>query len=365
MRTVKFFFLFAFLCFLAAAASVEDASSEDSDSDVSEEDEQDRSAEGSTFSQVNINLKEISNKDLYAILRKNDYIAQAALSSEDLVIPHNEYFARIPLIYLRAGDLDTFQNFMGKFDYGQVQLCNVWEIVLECTQSHADYLEIVLVTQHHLIIGNFRTFWYQLMAIDARTRLDESGEEVLDRSNCKNIHPAVQFSFLHFAKLSDPLDESEKALKKYCSFCIFDLLFDEPNHPFPKSFVKSVLRIPGIDFNASRDGNCVALYTLSRHRLPDYYYRYILSDSRLDVNCIVPSTKRKHGHISCQVPALPLFWHSLIHYNMRGMKILWANEKLHVSPLVYPFFQLLRLAFLFFFFRYWDGKNFTGERKIA
>lgn len=349
-----------FLAFLMFAGVVSGASVDSgSESDGSE------GSEESSLSVGSIDWQRYSREEIYGVLQNANAYSESALLCQELSIPHNDKFANLPLIYMNKNNLYLFVLFMEKFDYSKVNLAIFWNIVLHSIAGNLHYFEAILATQQELIFNNFRTFWYRLMSIDVITEMDEVGDEIVNRSKCKIVHPAVKFALQFFAKVAHPEDNSEQNPLKFASFCIFDLLFEDAYSPFPESFLAGILKISKIDLNSAREGNCVALHTLGRKRLPDYYYQMILTNPKLNVNCIVPATLRKHGHISCQVPPLPLFWHALIYQNYRGMSQLWANKNLDVLPLVPSFFQLLRLAILFFFFYCWDGKACKVERRIA
>lgn len=309
-----------------------------------------------------IDWENVSIKTLYRILLQMDDLAESALISEDVQLPRDPIFAALAKDFLKEERWNLFELFLDKFDFSQLHLSYFWEILLmSIAVEDTRFLKSVLENQQEVIINNFRTFWYRLMSVDATYEANDLGIEVINRTKCKTVHPAVRFAFEFYVSVSGPKDE----LVKYASFCIFDILFADPNSHFPKSFLKGILRIKDLDFNASREGNCVGLHTCGRTYLPDYYYKMILNNPRINVNCIVPATRRKHKHISCQIPPLPLFWHALIYRNYAAMYHLWNNPNLRVTPLISSFFLLLRLTIIFIFYLFFDGKNFQGERRIA
>ena len=308
----------------------------------------------------NINLRaQGSNQDVFNDLL-NSSIAQDLLSSSDFSIPVSDRFALLPFIYFNQDRFDLFKLFLEKFDYSKANPIILSGLIVECRNNRECFLNI-LEAQHQVIFGNFRSFWDLMLQIEVSDIVEDENEPI---SNMKfaSLHQSVRWAFEHFAALKD---EFQQPLTKYASLCIFNLLLDNPRNPFPETLLKDVLNLPGIELNVSLKGSCVALFTLGLPQLPEYYPKIILSDQRLNVNCIVPATNRSRGHITCHVPPLPLFWHALIYLNIRALKILWANKNLHVLPLIPSFFKLLRLALIFFFYHFWDGKSYNGERRLA
>ena len=301
------------------------------------------------------------HQQIYEFLFDESTPVADILSAPDFSIPVYDRFALLPFVYLKQNRrLEDFRLFLDKFDYSKVDSVVLSNLLVECRNKREFFLAI-LESQHKLIVASFRSFWDLMLHIDA-SEIVRNENESSSNANFVILHQSAHWAFQHFATLTD---DKGRPLTKFASFCIFNLLLDDCTNPFPETLLKGVLNLSGIELNVSLNGNCVALFTLGLSKLPEYYPRLILSDDRLNVNCIVPATLRKHGHITCQVPQLPLFWHALIYQNIRALKILWANKNLHVFPLIPSFFQLLRLTLLFLFFRLWDGKSFKGERKLA
>lgn len=307
-----------------------------------------------------------------------DSSARNLLNSPDFSIPNHPKFGLMPLVYLGQQRFYLFKLFVKKFNYKKVNASILSKLLVE-TRNKREYFVALLQAQHQLILNSFRSFWDLMLQIEADESIealngngdgngngedeDEDEDEIRkQRYRFTNLHQSFYWAYEHFTPL---LDESNQPLSKYASFCIFNLLLDNYWDVFPESLLEQVLALPGIELNVSMKGSCVALFTLGIPQLPKYYPELILSDPRLEINCIVPATIRKHGHIICHVPPLPLFWHALIYQNSRALAILWANKNLHVLPLIPSFFQLLRLAFLFFFFSLWDGKSCKVERRLA
>lgn len=209
--------------------------------------------------------------------------------------------------------------------------------LLYITRNHKPLLFNVLEQNRLLIRRDFLAFWDIMMAMPS---------EDVNEAMYTRLHQSVHWAFEYFR----PIDQEHVA-----SFCLFHLLLNDPTDPLPESMVQSVLELPGIDLNASRDNSCIALFTLGVPSLPAYYPNLILSDPRLDVNCIVPATVRRCRHISCHVPDLPLFWHALIYQNYHAAWVLFQNRNLHVLPLIPSFFVLLRLFLIFGFYFLLDG----------
>lgn len=302
------------------------------------------------------------DQDVYTSLL-NGAPAFDLLNSPDFVIPAFDRFGLLPFIYFHQQRSDLFTLFFQKFDFGKVNPMILSGLLVEC-RNNREYFVIILETQHQLIVDNFRSFWDLMLKIEP---LREEEKQLLEddqqsNANITALHQSFIWAFEHF---STQIDEKQQPLARYASFSIFNLLMGDPENPFPESLLQDVLNIPGIELNVAFKGSCVALFTLGLPRLPEYYPRLILSDPRLSVNCIVPATDRKRGHITCHVPDLPLFWHALIYQNLRGLKILWANNNLHVLPLIPSFFTLLRLTLLFLFYYFWDGKASKSERHLS
>jgi hypothetical protein len=309
----------------------------------------------------NINLlSNGANQELFENLLLNpipQYLLNL-LSSSSFSIPTSDRFALLPFIYFNQGRLDLFKLFLEKLNYRKYNPIILSGLIAECCNNRQYFLTI-LKTQHHVIFGSFRSFWDLMLQIDVYV---ENDSEADPNSTIVTLHRSVRWAFEYFAT---SIDEFRQPLTKHASLCIFNLLLDNPKNPFPESLLKEVLELPGIELNVAFRGSCVALFTLGLPQLPEYYPKLILSDPRLNVNCIVPATNRSHGHITCHVPPLPLFWHALIYLNWRALRILWNNKNLNVLPLIPSFFKLLRLALIFLFYHLWDGKAFRGERRLA
>lgn len=311
-----------------------------------------------SYRNINFNAQG-PNQDIYDNLLLDPH-AQDLLSSSTFSIPVSDRFALLPFIYFNQGRFDLFKLFLDKFDYSKVKPIILSGLIFEC-RNKREYFMTILESQHQVIFGSFRSFWDLMLQIETFD-IDEDENESNPNNKFISLHQSVHWAFEHFASL---IDEHQQLLTKHASLCIFNLLLDNPKNPFPESLLKEVLKLPGIELNVSIKGSCVALFTLGLPQLPEYYPKLILSDPRLNVNCIVPATNRSRGHIICHVPPLPLFWHALIYLNMRALKILWANKNLHVLPLIPSFFKLLRLALIFLFFHFWDGRSYRGERRLA
>lgn len=308
----------------------------------------------------NINLRvHGSNQELFDDLLR-DPVNLELLSSTDFSIPVSDRFALLPFIYFHQERFDLFKLFLQKFDYSKVNPIIISGLIVECRNNREYFLKI-LEAQHQVIFESFRSFWDLMLQIEVSEIVDDENESI-PNTKFATLHQSVRWAFEHFAALKDDFDQP---LAKYASLCIFNLLLNNPRNPFPESLLKDVLSLPGIELNVSFKGSCVALFTLGLPQLPEYYPKIILSDQRLNVNCIVPATNRSRGHITCHVPPLPLFWHALIYLNMRALRILWANKNLHVLPLIPSFFKLLRLALIFLFYHFWDGKSYKGDRRLA
>lgn len=309
-----------------------------------------------------INLRTIGpNQDVYTDLL-NGARALDLLNSPDFIIPELDRFGLLPFIYFHQQRSDLFDLFFKKFDFGKVNPVILSGLLVEC-RNNRKYFVTILETQHQLIVDNFRSFWDLMLKIEPRPTDEELLEdEQQSNANITVLRQSFIWAFEHFAKLTD---EKQQPLARYASFSIFNLLMADPGNPFPESLLQDVLNLSGIELNVALKGSCVALFTLGLPRLPEYYPKLILSDPRLNVNCIVPATDRKHGHITCHVPDLPLFWHALIYQNMRALKILWANNNLHVLSLIPSFFSLLRLTLIFLFYCFWDGKSSKKERFLS
>ena len=318
-------------------------------SDVSEDSSEESSSEESSSSSDSEPEIIIPPDELFQILLQAGEIAETILTKRRLYpIPYTIAFAQLASLYAHNGNLKFFNLFLRRFVFFQLgDAVPLWNLLCNCRDAK-DYFMIILSTQEFAILNNFRSFWHLMLHID----LVRAGS--FERIQCENLHQSFLWAFEYF---SQPIDSKGNTHAGYASLCIFNLLMDDENRPFPKNLVKAVLNIPGIELNVSHEGSPVALFLMGLPKLPEYYYNSILANPSLDVNCIVPATHRSHGHITCHVPAMPLLLHAFIYMNMRALKILWFNPNLKVAQLIVPFFKLLRLAFLFFFFHFWDSNS--------
>ena len=316
-------------------------------SDVSD-DSSGESSSGSDSETENVPII-IPPKELFEILLQAGELAETILTNPlRYPIPYTKSFAQLAGSYARTGNLKFFALFLGRFDFIQLgEAVPLWLLLRDCRNAEK-FFKVILLTQTFAILNNFRSFWHVMLHID------QVEADSFERSQCKNLHQSFYWAFEYFRK---PIDTKGTCHAAYASLCIFNLLMDDEERPFPKSLVKAVLNVPGIELNVSHEGSPVALFLMGLPKLPEYYHNLILANPSLDVNCIVPATQRSHGHITCHVPAMPLLLHAFIYMNMRALKILWFNPNLKVAQLIVPFFKLLRLAFLFLFFHFWDSNS--------
>lgn len=324
-----------------------------------EEGEYDVSASDETSSMATSSLPEtcsviIPAHELYGILLDARELAEGILSSLRYPIPETDQFASLASSYFRSNNYKFFVLLLKRFKFDQLENADpLWNLLHVC-RNDEDFFKIVLISQTLCILKNFRSFWYEMIHID------QVQSDCEDRTQCKTLHKSFHWAFEHFRMTFDDKGHHYGIL---ASLCVMNLLLDVEG-PYPKSLIKAVVNLPGIELNVSLQGSCIALYTMGLPRLPEYYHKLILSDPRLDINRIVPATVRVHGHIVCHVPAMPLFMHSFIYLNSRALRILWFNPNLTVGHLIVPFFKLLRLAFLVFLFRFLDPRG-RERRDIA
>lgn len=311
-----------------------------------EDSEEDSNDEKDSFDDSTVTILP-PNHELHAILLNAQKDAEELLSIPNFPIPMTEQFASLANSYFTLDNYNLFVFFLKSFRFENLEdPKTLWNLLHLC-RNNSKYFDVIMITQISCIFINIRSFWHEMLHID------QVQSDTDDRSQCKSLHPSFHWAFQHFRKI---LNDENVHCGYYASFCIMNLIVDAKD-PYPKSLVKAILNYPDIELNVSLEGNCIALYTMGLPGLPEYYPNLILSHPRLDVNHIVDATERIHGHIICHVPAMPLIMHSFIYLNMRALKVLWFNPNLKVTPMIYPFFQLLRLAFMVFFFHFWDSSN--------
>ena len=270
-------------------------------------------------------------------------------------IPQTLQFASLASSYFHTNNLKFFNLFLENFEFDHLESAlPLWELLIICRYDK-DFFKAILRTQFHCILKNFRSFWYEMLYIGQVQTESEL------RSQCKGLHQSFYWAFEFFSRLAD---EKRRPFTVLASLCILNLIMDDEENPYPKSLVKAILNLDGIELNVSVNGACIALHTMGLPRLPEYYPKLILSHPKLDVNYIVPATHRGNGHITCHVPAMPLIMHALIYLNLHAFMILLYRPELKLKPLIMPFFQLLRLAFLYFYFYFMDPKD-SEPREIV
>lgn len=337
----------------------DDEDDDDDDEDDSEDSEVNSSdSESSSVSTLNESRQgvPISAHMLHGILLDAGDMAMSFLTNPSFQIPHDETFASLASSYFYSNNYTIFVRFMERFNFYRLDdIQPLWDILHLCRNDFMFFI-VILSTQNDFIVANFRSFWYEMLYIDiVRSETETSN------IRCKTLHQSFRWAFQYFCEV---LNEKGRPHNAFASFCIFNLLLDDKDSPYPKSLIKEILILPGIELNFSVNGCCMALYLLGLPKLPEYYHNLILSETRLDVNYLVPPMYRRCRHIVCYVPEMPLFLHSLIYLNFRALRILWFHPNLKVLPLIMPFFRLIRLALMCFFFLFWDSKDME-QRNIA